>query len=144
MNIFSPNQSLAKSHKREAVNATSFYAFKKSLKELLELVPSVPLERSLNGYYKPFLDNSLYKEYQSQIEENGIDLTIHTGKTLESPIGVLIELKHPGNKSEMCCRDDINRKALHELLFYFMNEQSTWCRISNIRSNGRVYDIHVY
>lgn len=123
MNIFSPNQSLAKSHKREAVNATSFYAFKKSLKELLELVPSVPLERSLNGYYKPFLDNSLYKEYQSQIEENGIDLTIHTGKTLESPIGVLIELKHPGNKSEMCCRDDINRKALHELLFYFMNER---------------------
>lgn len=123
MNIYTPKQSLTKSHKRESVNATSFYAFKNALKELLDLVPNVPLERSLNGYYKPFLDNSLYKDYFSQIEENGIDLTIHTGRKHNTPVGVLIELKHPENKSEMCSRDDINRKALRELLYYFMNER---------------------
>lgn len=123
MNIFTPNQSLAKSHKRESVNATCFNEFRKALKELLNLIPDVPLERSLNGYYKPFLDNSLYKDYLSQIEENGIDLTIHTGHDLNSPVGVLIELKHPANKSEMCSREEINRKALRELLFYFMNER---------------------
>lgn len=123
MNIFTPNQSLTKSHKRESVNATSFNEFRKALKKLLNLVPDVPLERSLNGYYKPFLDNSLYKNYLSQIEENGIDLTIHTGNNLNSPVGVLIELKHPANKSEMCSREEINRKALRELLFYFMNER---------------------
>lgn len=123
MNIFTPTQSLTKSHKREPVNATSLNKFRTALKDLLDLVPNVPLERSLNGYYKPFLDNSLYKNYLSQIEENDIDLTIHTGRKHDSPIGLLIELKRPDNKKEMCSCDDINRRALQELLYYFMNER---------------------
>ena len=61
MNIYSPNQSITKSYKRESVNASNFNAFRDALKELLGLVPNVLLERSLNGYFKPFLDNSLYK-----------------------------------------------------------------------------------
>lgn len=123
MNIYSPSQSITKSYKRESVNASNFNAFRDALKELLSLVPDVPLERSLNGYFKPFLDNSLYKDYETQIEEDGIDLTIHTGHTLASPVGVLIELKHPGNKAEMCSCDEINRKALRELLYYFLNQR---------------------
>lgn len=123
MNIFSPSQSISKSYKRESITENGINTFRKELKSLLDLVPNVPLERSLNGYFKPFLDNSLYKDYATQIEENGIDLTIHTGHSLASPVGVLIELKHPGNNAEMCSRSEINRKALRELLYYFLNER---------------------
>lgn len=123
MNIISPSQSISRSYKRESVAESSFNTFRKELKSLLDLVPNVPLERSLNGFFKPFLDKSLYKDYETQIEENGIDLTIHTGRNLSTPVGVLIELKHPANKQEMCCRDEINRKALRELLYYFLNER---------------------
>jgi adenine-specific DNA-methyltransferase len=49
---------------------------------------------------------------------------IHNGRTAKDNVGVIIETKKPGNKSEMISPDKPNAKALHELLRYYLNERS--------------------
>ncbi len=53
------------------------------------------------------------------------DLVIHTDKTADSPTGVIIETKKPGNKGEMPKLDNLNCKAVQELVLYFLRERIT-------------------
>jgi len=53
------------------------------------------------------------------------DLVIHTGKTADSPVGVIIETKGPLNSSEMPRVENLNKKALQELLLYYLRERIT-------------------
>jgi len=55
--------------------------------------------------------------------KNRNDLVIHNGKRDKDSVGVLIETKRPANKSEMPSRDNLNTKALWELLLYFLDER---------------------
>ncbi|MCA1760327.1 MAG: class I SAM-dependent DNA methyltransferase, partial [Bacteroidales bacterium] len=45
------------------------------------------------------------------------------GKDARSPAGVVIEAKKPSNKAEMLSAKNINTKALHELILYYMRER---------------------
>ena len=57
------------------------------------------------------------------IEQYGdIDFVIRTGGK-GTPPTVLFEAKRESNKADMIRKDDINRKALHELILYFMRER---------------------
>jgi len=52
------------------------------------------------------------------------DLVIHTGKTADSAVGVILEFKKPqGNLSEMPKPNQLNVKAFQQLLFYFLQER---------------------
>jgi hypothetical protein len=51
-----------------------------------------------------------------------MDLVIHNGKDTKTPVGVIIEAKKPGNKQEMISRNNLNAKAMHELLLYYFRE----------------------
>ena len=64
-----------------------------------------------------FLKSSLYYKDDYEINTEGrIDSVIKVnGKTQ-----ILIENKKPSNKNEMATDTDINVKALHELLFYYL------------------------
>ena len=55
--------------------------------------------------------------------EEDIDLAIRLDKTIKSNIGLLIEVKSTTNKSEMISNDNLNRKALQELLLYYLKER---------------------
>ena len=57
--------------------------------------------------------------------KNRNDLVIHTDKTSQSPVGVIIETKSPTNKSEMPTLQNLNCKATQELVLYFLRERFT-------------------
>lgn len=57
------------------------------------------------------------------IEQQGrIDFVIRTGRK-NTKAGVLFEVKRNLNKTEMIRKNDVNRKALHELILHFMKER---------------------
>ena len=71
-----------------------------------------------------FLKNTYYDAYFVNTKHRN-DLVIHEGGTAATPVSVIIEAKKPGNKSEMPTRHDLNRKALHELVLYYLRERVT-------------------
>ncbi len=74
-------------------------------------------EEHLKNITNQFLKSSLYYKDDYEINTEGrIDSVIKVnGKTQ-----ILIGNKKPSNKNEMATDTDINVKALHELLFYYM------------------------
>ncbi|MDR0507529.1 MAG: Eco57I restriction-modification methylase domain-containing protein [Dysgonamonadaceae bacterium] len=54
-----------------------------------------------------------------------INLVVHTGKDTATPVGIIIEAKKPGNKNEMINRENLNKKAMQELLLYYFRERVT-------------------
>lgn len=69
-----------------------------------------------------FLQNTFYKDHLINTKER-IDLAIYTGKEVKSDVGVILELKQPSNKSEYLTETNLNKKALQELLWYYLNER---------------------
>ena len=53
------------------------------------------------------------------------DAVIYNGNTNDSKPAVIIEMKSPTNRSEMITVDNPNKKALHEILLYFLREYHT-------------------
>ena len=82
-------------------------------------------EENLKGHLEKFLLESFYKDtniietksYKGQIQA---DLAIFQTTKNNSPIEVLIEVKKPSNKAEMISLNDLNKKALHEAVFYYL------------------------
>ena len=69
----------------------------------------------------------------------GIDLAIHLNKSGKSKAGVHFEIKKPSNVSEMISPENLNRKAFHESVLYFLfdkitnkNDESKHVIISNL------------
>ena len=69
-----------------------------------------------------FLRNTFYKDHLINTKDR-IDLAIYTGKEVKSDVGVILELKQPNNKSEYLTETSLNKKALQELLWYYLNER---------------------
>lgn len=69
-----------------------------------------------------FLRNTFYKNHLINTKDR-IDLAIYTGKEVKSDVGVILELKQPSNKSEYLTETSLNKKALQELLWYYLNER---------------------
>jgi hypothetical protein len=51
------------------------------------------------------------------------DLVIHNGKSPKDTVGILIEVKRPTNQAEMLSRDNLNAKAMQELVLYYLRER---------------------
>jgi len=69
-----------------------------------------------------FLSNTFYKNHLINTKDR-IDLAIYKGKDVKSDVGVILELKQPSNKSEYLTETSLNKKALQELLWYYLNER---------------------
>lgn len=79
-------------------------------------------EENFKKYIADFFKNSFYQEHLINTKER-IDLAIYSGKDANSPISVLIEVKRPSNINEFLSANNINKKALHELLLYYLQER---------------------
>lgn len=79
-------------------------------------------EEHIKEPIRNFLKNSFYKDNLINTREN-IDLAIYLGKKADSNVGVLIETKKPSNRTEFPSLKNINKKALHELLLYYLKER---------------------
>jgi hypothetical protein len=69
-----------------------------------------------------FLQNTFYKDHLINTKGR-IDLAIYTDKEVKSDVGVILELKQPNNKHEYLTETNLNKKALQELVWYYLNER---------------------
>ena len=80
-------------------------------------------EEHLKNIVADFLKGVWYRDTHYINTRDRQDLVIHTGKTAKDPVGVILEVKRPGNRTEMITAAKPNGKALHELLRYYLNER---------------------
>lgn len=122
MGLLKPNQVLNKAYRQVAIETTDFDLFKNALRTLRDNVVDGQREETQKEHLRNFLSETFYKTYYMAPEED-IDLAIRLDKTTKSNIGLLIEVKSTTNKSEMISNDNLNRKALQELLLYYLKER---------------------
>lgn len=74
-------------------------------------------------YYKKlvnsFLETNFYNDGKYSINTKG---NIDSAITKNEQLLCIIETKNPRNTSEMLDKDNINKKALHELIYYYLEE----------------------
>tara|TARA_R110002124_G_scaffold282436_1_gene457560 strand:- start:9122 stop:12820 length:3699 start_codon:yes stop_codon:yes gene_type:complete len=95
--------------------------FARDLEIYLNHIDSKETEENLKTHFMGLLKPTY--QPSNTIEQYGdIDFVIRTGGT-GSPAAVLFEAKRELNKADMIRQEDLNRKALHELILYFFRER---------------------
>lgn len=86
-------------------------------------------EEHIKSHFKDFFTSTFYSQNYINTKDR-IDLAIYLDSTAKSDIGVIIEAKKPSNKAEFLTEQNLNRKALQELLLYYLRE-----RVDNENNN---------
>ena len=81
-------------------------------------------EEHLKNNIRDFLRDTYYKETNAINTKDKKDLVIHLGKTTDTEVGVIVEAKRPSNVNEMLSADNPNKKALYELILYYLDERN--------------------
>lgn len=104
--------------------------FKKNLIVLLDKIsviekqPKDESEEHLKNNIRDFLRDTYYRDTNAINTKDKKDLVIHLGKNTDSDAAVIIEAKRPANYNEMVSHKSANKKALHELILYYLNERN--------------------
>ncbi len=119
-----PKIALNKAYLKERINRPDIEKFKDNFKQVFGRLKAS--DKESEEFYKnivsDFLKNTFYTP-QYEINTKGReDLVIHTGKTTKDSVGVIFETKKP-NSSEMLTDAKPNVKALHQLIFYYLQER---------------------
>ena len=123
--IYSPSEFLKEKKLHEIpVEPESFAKFKEALSNHLPPKPDNDPESNYEDNVKALLEDTFYKGKNKIARRKGVntDLNIFEDNTTSSSPVVLIEMKKPSEKSDMLSKEDINRKALHELILYYLTE----------------------
>lgn len=91
---------------------------------VIEKQPKDESEEHLKNNLRDFLRDTYYKESNAINTKDKKDLVIHLGKTTNTEAAVIIEAKRPANTGEMVSAENANKKALHELILYYLNERN--------------------
>ena len=118
-------KSLNKAYRQVPVDRPVFDGFKAQLRNYYEQISVINTEEKLKGDLMDFLKLTFYGQSYKVSPNGDIDCAIHLGGNIEAPVGVIIEVKKPTNVGEMITREDLNRKALQELLLYYLRERHT-------------------
>lgn len=121
LKILSISQKLSPSLKAHKPTRADVDNFAKCLQDYLDHIDSKETEENLKTHFMGLLKPT-YQPFHTIEQYGDIDFVIRTaGKG--SPAAVLFEAKRELNKAHMIRQDDINRKALHELILYFFRER---------------------
>lgn len=120
-----PHQALNAAYRRMQIDHDSYMNF---LKELEDLVNNIKEdgqdERMQTDLLINFLNNTFYKNHKvASVRANDIDLAIRLDNKVSSNVGVMFEVKKLGS-SEMPTENNLNTKALHELILYYMRQRN--------------------
>ena len=127
----SPKLSLNKAYLKIKPNRTEIELFKSNLITLLDKLKTVEdrpkdeSEEHLKTDIRDFLRDTFYKDKNAINTKDRSDLVIHESKDTNSNVAVIIEAKRPSNKGEMLSKDNLNKKALQELVLYYLRERIT-------------------
>lgn len=119
-------RTINKAFLKEPIERGSFTVFKDALEQMHNDVEIAKGKNEHEEHFKnflvPFFNKIGFQDYS--INTSGrIDMAIHTGGKGKDPVGVLIEAKRPGNSNEMITKDQINRKAMHEAVLYYLDQR---------------------
>uniref|UniRef100_UPI0026DCC8F7 type IIG restriction enzyme/methyltransferase n=1 Tax=uncultured Butyricimonas sp. TaxID=1268785 RepID=UPI0026DCC8F7 len=117
------SQTLNKAYRQLKITAEEFAKFQHNLNSLLTIIDDKESEENTKVHFMDFLKNTYYFPDFLVAQKGRIDLTIHSGKDATTPVGVLYEVKKPTNVHEMITRTNLNRKAMYELLLYYLRER---------------------
>jgi adenine-specific DNA-methyltransferase len=126
INLLNLRDSINKAYLKVKPNRTQIETFKKNITNLFDQIKESESEEFHKNIISGFLKSTYYSPGNYINTKGRSDLVIHNGKDSNSTVGVLFEVKKPGNKTEMPTEEEINTKALHELILYYLRE-----RISN-------------
>jgi len=124
LTLLSPRKSLNKAYLKVKPSRSEIELFKTNLIKLLDGLDESESEEHVKNDLSDFLKNTFFQRFYINTKGRN-DLVIHTGPDAKSFAGVLIEAKKPSNKSEMIRPDNLNAKAFHELILYYMRERIT-------------------
>jgi adenine-specific DNA-methyltransferase len=126
--VLKPRFVLNKAFLKVKPSRDSIEKFKFNLINLLSSANNNESEEFHKNLLSDFLKQTYYQPEHFINTKGRNDLVIHNGKTAQTPVGVIIETKRPGNITEMpnLGTSNFNVKSFHELILYYLRE-----RISN-------------
>lgn len=123
MKLLQPRKALNKGYLRAPIDNDSYNTFIDSLATLRSNIKVGQNEETQKGYFKDFLRDTFYGDYKIDTTER-IDLAIRLNNRPNSNIGVMFEFKALG-KPDMPKTDNLNSKALRELVLYYMQQRES-------------------
>ncbi|QOX77427.1 Eco57I restriction-modification methylase domain-containing protein [Trichlorobacter lovleyi] len=125
LTILPPQKSLNKAYLKQSLKRDQIDLFRANLARMFERIRTGTDEHEehLKNIVSDFLKDTWYKQTHEINTSGRTDLVIHNGTNSKDTVGVLLEVKRPGNSAEMISHDKPNSKALHELLHYYMQER---------------------
>ncbi len=118
-------KSLNKAYRQVPIDRPVFEVFKTQLHNYYEQISFMNTEEKLKGDLMDFLKFTFYRQSYKVSPHGDIDCAIHLEANAAAPVGVIIEVKKPTNTGEMVTKEDLNKKALQELLLYYLRERHT-------------------
>jgi len=117
-----PQKSLSKAYLKIKPHREEFENFKYELEKLLNTINENESEEHNKKLIANFLENTFY--LNNFVNTKGsTDLAIYIGRNADSNVGVIFEIKRPAKTSEMITKDNLNTKAIHEVILYYLRER---------------------
>ena len=129
------NEALNPKYREVKIPLEELRQFAAAIGQFLQQQHESDVEGVLRTNLRDLFRDTFYKGFVMRTEAGRYDLTIQ--ETNDAPIKVLFELKRPDAKIEMCTKDDLNKKALQELVYYYMKEREK-------DNGGNVYLCHLF
>ncbi|MCX6262676.1 MAG: class I SAM-dependent DNA methyltransferase, partial [Bacteroidia bacterium] len=123
VNLLNLRKSINKAYLKVRPNRIRIEVFKKNITSLFDQIKDSESEEFHKNIISEFLKNTYFSPDHYINTKGRADLVIHNGKDTNTTVGVLFETKKPGNKSEMPTMTNLNTRAFHELILYFMRER---------------------
>jgi adenine-specific DNA-methyltransferase len=123
--LLEPRKAINKAFLKIKPSRTFIETFKTNLIQVLDRINEKESEEFHKNLVIEFLKKTYYDPNYFVNTKGRNDLVIHNGKEPGSPVGVIVEAKSPINKSEMISVTNLNKKALQELVYYYMRERIT-------------------
>lgn len=116
-------QALNKAYRLIKPKRLEMEAFKTNLITLLGQIDEKESEENVKFHLMQFLRDTFYNPAHLLATKGRTDFVVHTGKEASTPAGVLFEVKRPLNTVDMVNKANLNTKAMHELVLYYLRER---------------------
>lgn len=116
-------QALNKAYRLIKPKRPEMEVFKKNLITLLDQIDEKESEENVKIHLMNFLRDTFYNPIFHVATKGRTDFVVHTGKDAATPAGVLFEVKRPLNIADMVSKANLNTKAFHELMLYYLRER---------------------
>jgi adenine-specific DNA-methyltransferase len=122
--MMNPKDVLNKAYWSERIPRTAFDSLAADLWSLLQSINPLESEEHHKLLLVEFIKKAIFPN--NFVNTSGrIDLVVHNGKPAKSSIGVLMEVKSPANRAEFPRENNLECKALYELVLYYLRERIT-------------------